>query len=436
MEKLNRILGILRKGGLLSGAEIRNDLGISQPTLSRLIREAGPRISRFGKAGATKYALPREIASLGQQQPIFRVDESGQPHKHGDLHFLAGESHWLERASGDNEFFSGWPPFVEDMRPQGYIGRSFPTLYPELMLPGRISDWGIDQQLIALARRGEECVGNLIFGVESFNRFLAERPQTYSREDYPNLARHLLAGQPGSSAGGEHPKFTVYSSGRHLLVKFASGDGVATERWRDLLISEHLALETLRDARIPVPHSEWFDLDGIRFLEVERFDRVGERGRRGVISLKAIHSFYLGGYISDWTSACNSILKEPSLRIGTEHAGLMTWLDTFGDLIGNTDRHFGNFSFFAEEARKLTLVPTPIYDMLPMVFAPASTDVTNRSFTPKPPTAWNMHLWHQVAKHALDYWSRLCETEELSPSFRNLSRTSRELLAQRIREQP
>ena len=28
-------------------------------------------------------------------------------------------------------------------------------------------------------------------------------------------------------------------------------------------------------------------------------------------------------------------------------------LDTFGDLIGNTDRHFGNLCFFADEARQL-----------------------------------------------------------------------------------
>lgn len=435
MEKLSQLVDVLGKDAPLSGTEIRMKLGISQPTLSRLIREAGPRISRLGQSVATRYALRRQIANLGHQQPVFRVDESGQLHKHGVLHFLSRGGHWLERESRDGQFFNGWPPFVEDMRPQGYIGRSFPTLYPELKLPGRISDWSIDQQLIALAMRGEDCVGNLIIGEESTNRFLARRPQPYTREAYPNLAMRLLDGQPGSSAGGEHPKFTVYSGDRQLLVKFASGDGAATDRWRDLLISEHLALETLREAGVSAPHSEWFDLDGIRFLEVERFDRVGERGRRGVISLNAIYCFYMGGNFNDWASTSQHILQEPSLRMSAEQADLMIWLDTFGDLIGNTHRHFGNFSFFAEEARTLTLTPTPVYDMLPMVFAPTGTNLTNRTYTPKPPTALNLHLWHQVAKLAIDYWSRLCESEQLSPGFRQLSTTCKDTLARMIREQ-
>ena len=139
------------------------------------------------------------------------------------------------------------------MRPQGYIGRGFPALYPELRLPGRIRDWNDDHQLIALAMRGEDCVGNLIIGEESLNRFLAGQPRSYTRADYPNLATGALAGQPGSSAGGEHPKFAVYSEGRHVLVKFASGDGAAADRWRDLLVCEHLALEVLREAGVPVP---------------------------------------------------------------------------------------------------------------------------------------------------------------------------------------
>lgn len=419
----------------MNGAEIRKNLGISQPTLSRLIREAGPRVSRFGQARATKYALPREVTSLGYQQPLFSVAESGRLHKHGDLHFLARGSHWLERSSGDSEFFSGCPPFVEDMRPQGYIGRGLPAIYPELRLPARINDWGIDQQLIALAMRGEDCVGNLIFGDESINRFLAGHPEPHTRMDYPNLATRLLAGQSGSSAGGEQPKFAVYSGDRHFLVKFASGDGTAFERWRDLLICEHLALETLREASIPAPQSSWFDLGGARFLEVERFDRVGERGRRGVISLNAINCFYLGINPNDWTSASQRILKEPSLSMRAESADLMIWIDTFGDLIGNTDKHFGNFSFFAEEARVLTLTPTPVYDMLPMVFAPSGTNLTNRMFTPKPPTTLNLHLWHKVAEHAINYWSRLCHESELSDGFRQLSKTCQDTLAQLIHEQ-
>jgi hypothetical protein len=83
------------------------------------------------------------------------------------------------------------------MRFQGYIGRGFPVRCPELRLPGRIRDWSEEDHLIALAMRGEDCVGNLIIGEESLNRFLAGQPRPHTRADYPDLAAGTLADQPG-----------------------------------------------------------------------------------------------------------------------------------------------------------------------------------------------------------------------------------------------
>ena len=413
----------------MRGEEIQRELGISQPVMSRLMREAGPRVCRFGRSVATRYALSQEIAGLGRHSPVFRVDELGHPNPHGVLHFLAGGGCWLERESGGGQLFPGLPPFVEDMRLQGYIGRGFPTRHPELRLPGRIRDWSEEDHLIALAMRGEDCVGNLIIGEESLNHFLAGPPQSRTRADYPSLATGALAGQPGSSAGGEHPKFAVYTEDRHLLVKFASGDGAAADRWRDLLICEHLALEVLREAGVPAPRSEWFDLDGSRYLEMDRFDRVGRQGRRGVISLYAINCHYLGDSFDSWSRASQRIFDEPSLSLDAEHANRLVWLDTFGDLIGNTDRHFGNFSFFTEEARELALTPTPVYDMLPMVFAPVDANLVERQFAPHPPTALNLRVWHEVANHTRKYWSRLCEENGLSVGFRRIATGCRDTLA-------
>ena len=282
--------------------------------------------------------------------------------------------------------------------------------------------------------RGEDCVGNLMIGEESFDRFNAGKPHSYARADYPILALGALAGQPGSSAGGEHPKFAVYSEARHVLVKFAGGDGAAADRWRDLLICEHLALEMLRGIGLTVACSEWFDLDGIRYLEVVRFDRIGRQGRRGVISLYAINGHDIVDNPDNWSRAGKRILDESSLSMNVADADRLVWLDTFGDLIGNTDRHFGNVSFFAEEARQPMLTLAPVYDMLPMVFAPAGANLIERPFAPRPPTALNLHLWHEVANHALNYWSRLCEEERLSVDFRRISTGCRDTLAQLIDE--
>ena len=434
MREISRLFDVLRRGPL-NGKEIQRELGISQPAMSRLVREANARLVRMGRSVATRYALPREISGLGQHAPVFRVDEQGEPADHGVLRFLAGGGCWLERSSGDGQSFPGSPPFVDDMRPQGYIGRGFPALYPELRMPGRITDWDEDHQLIALALRGEDCVGNLIIGEESLDRFLARLVEPSTRADYPGLASGVLAGQPGSSAGGEHPKFAVAAPGdRHLLVKFAGGDGAAADRWRDLLVAEHLALEVLRSAGVPAPLSEWFDHEGSRYLEVERFDRVGRRGRRGIISLFALNCHFLGANPDDWSQASQRITAEPTLSLTRADVDRVIWLDTFGDLIGNTDRHFGNLSFFAEEARELALTPTPVYDMLPMVFAPAGPSLVVRPFRPRPPTALNRRIWHEVATHALQYWARLGDEGELSDGFRRIAADCRVTLARLVDE--
>lgn len=64
---------------------------------------------------------------------------------------------------------------------------------------------------------------------------------------YPTLARAVSSGEdPGSSAGGEQPKFCTYTDRGHVIVKFTASDNNAiSERWRDLLQAEHLALKVL-----------------------------------------------------------------------------------------------------------------------------------------------------------------------------------------------
>jgi hypothetical protein len=79
--------------------------------------------------------------------------------------------------------------------------------------------------------------------------------------------------------------------------------------------------------------AQCFDVDGWRFLEVERFDRVGQRGRRGVLSLSALNSEYLGTPTPDCSTA---LLRPPFFFAGD--AKQLRWLDVFGQLIGNTDR--------------------------------------------------------------------------------------------------
>lgn len=434
MASVEQLLSVLGRQATMRAGELALLLGVSQPTLSRLITAAGDRVLQLGRGRATHYARTRALPELGTRLPIHRVDEAGRVRPHGVLYLLAAGRHWLEPKGGEGqgELFEGLPPFAADMSPQGYVGRSFTARYPELDLPARITDWSDDHRLIALARRGEDCVGDLILGDESLDRFLAEEPRAAHRDSYPELARASLAGQPGSSAGGEQPKFLTYAEGRHVLVKFAGGDdGATARRWRDLLVCEHLALEAVRAAGVSAASASTLDLGDYRFLEVERFDRVGVRGRRALLSLGAIddESF---GHRDTWTRAARRMAE--ARLISEEDARRIRWLDTFGQLTGNTDRHFGNLSFFVEGPKQYRLAP--VYDMLPMMFAPVGTSVIERTFEPRPPTAETLDVWPDAARHAVEYWARLAREPLLSGELRERCARSGDAVSALARRAP
>jgi hypothetical protein len=417
MADIQELLRTLARLGVAGSRELAGELGVSQPTLSRLLSRAGEDICRMGRTKGARYARTRTLAGLGARLPIYRITEAGRSEPYGVLTLLQGGRHWQE-SQGSGALFEGLPPYAADMSPQGYVGRTFHARYPELGLPPRIGDWNDDHRLIALARRGEDCVGDLILGEESLNRFLESKLDPVERSDYPELARRSAQGHPGSSAGGEQPKFLTYSQGRHVLVKFVTHDeGAAARRWMDLLVCENLALEIIREAGLEAAVARCFTEGSFRFLEVERFDRIGARGRRGVLSLAALDNEYIGSGTS-WTQVASHLLALG--RIDAEDARRVRWLDAFGQLIGNTDRHLGNLSLLVAGDGRLRIAP--IYDMLPMLFAPAGTLVMDRDFVPAPPTAGTLDVWADAARHAHRYWRRLVDCDELSAGFRDLSR--------------
>ncbi|MDH0170975.1 HipA domain-containing protein [Stenotrophomonas sp. GD04145] len=190
----------------------------------------------------------------------------------------------------------------------------------------------------------------------------------------------------GSSPGGEQPKFTAtveHDGGRYAaLVKFAlPGAGEAAERWADLLVCEHLALEVLREAGVSAAESSLIQTDSHSFLEVKRFDRSpGTLGRRGFVSLLALSSAYVGDVTMDWGQAGEQLRAQRWIHQETTTA--LSRLHAFGQLIGNTNMHQGNVGFHLLDRGALPLAPA--YDMLPMSLAPSRTGVL-RATTPLPP---------------------------------------------------
>ena len=408
--------------GVAQPATLRAALRVSPATLARLIAAAGDDVYRFGKTRSQRYARTRTIEGLGRAVPAFRVDEAGAPAPAGALHLLSGSRIAWEDLRGAVRVYEGLPPALADMAPQGYLGRGFPLRFPELRLPPRIDDWTDDHRLIALARRGEDCVGDLIVGSESLERFLLPPRGEADRADYPALAQASAGDLVGSSAGGERPKFGALRRGRQVLVKFQPLEGdAAARRWRDLLWCEWKALETVASAGRPAARSNLLDVDGWRFLEVERFDRVGPRGRRAILSLAAVANEYLGGP-GTWTDAAPALCRDP-LRLPQEDADRLRWLDVFGQLIGNSDRHLGNVSFFEQADGALRLAP--IYDMLPMTLAPSGGVVTPRPPSLAPASASTLDVWADAARWAVRYWREVEEHGELEEGVREHARRAR-----------
>jgi hypothetical protein len=419
------LLAILSLGGPGRPSTLRAEFGFSPQTLGRLVAEAGQEILRIGKARSTRYARTRSIEGLGRSLPVSRVDEAGAVSSAGTLHLLWGHRTFWER-SGGGTLFEGLPPPLVDMAPQGFLGRAFPARFPELRLPPSISDWSDDHRLVALAARGEDCVGDLILGDESLRRFAGAGPVEVDPRSYPGLAGRSAAELVGSSAGGERPKFGAFSEGRHVLVKYAArGDGGASRRWRDLLWCEWKALETVAEAGRGAAQARWMDEEGWRFLEVERFDRVGPRGRRAVLSLAALNNEYLGTP-SSWTAGAELLRRRPFL-LPPGDVENVRWLDLFGQLVGNTDRHFGNLTFLVERDGTLRLAPS--YDMLPMILAPSGEVVVPRAFDPAAPSGNGIDLWRDAAAWAVKYWHQVSGNTDLEDEVHRFATRAADAIA-------
>jgi hypothetical protein len=273
---------------------------------------------------------------------------------------------------GRNSYTPGLPWWLLDMRPQGFLGRAFATRHAAALgLPSQLNDWNDTHALRALLVHGHDAVGNLMLGDLARARFLEmPAPAVVAPEDFPALAEAAERGEPpGSSAGGEQPKFAAFV-GRHVLVKFtATEDNPVICRWRDLLSAEHLAAQVLLDAGIPAARSRLLDAGGRRFLEVERFDRAGATGRRALHSLLALEAEFVGDARAPWPVLTARLEAQGIVAPGAAAGAALLY--AFGTLIGNSDMHLGNLSFLGEEGPPYRLAPA--YDMLPMAFRPLAS---------------------------------------------------------------
>ncbi|MBK9614249.1 MAG: type II toxin-antitoxin system HipA family toxin YjjJ [Uliginosibacterium sp.] len=372
-------LRLLLAAGPQSSRQLIEKIGISQPTLSRTVAQLGDEVVRMGQARSIQYALRDTLRGL-PDMPVYRVDAEGRLRHLGVLIPVRPEGFVMREEGGATPHSDGLPWWLADMRPAGYLGRAYAARHGvALGLPARLADWNDSHVVRALLAHGHDLPGNLLLGEAARAHFLASAaPVPVAAVDkpsaYPRLAHEAAEGErPGSSAGGEQPKFASFAETphgpRHVLVKFSEAEeSPVSERWRDLLLVEHLALETLHAASIPAARSQLIDGGGQRFLEVERFDRVGAYGRQALFSLAVLDAEFIGAATEGWPAMARRLATERVITRDAAHGAALLW--AFGSLIGNTDMHAGNLSFCGEEGQPYRLAPA--YDMTAMAFAPRS----------------------------------------------------------------
>ncbi|HSD39541.1 MAG TPA: type II toxin-antitoxin system HipA family toxin YjjJ [Rhodocyclaceae bacterium] len=431
MRQTTDLLTALSAGPQPAGALIES-LGVSRQTLSRLVTAAGSEVFRYGSARATTYAARRSLAG-NSTWPVYRIDDDGRAVSIGTLHAILGgyltELHEHQRF----EFWEGLPWWLQDMRPQGFLGRAFAQQRAATLgLPADVLRWTDDHALIALTTSGEDCVGNLLVGETALTHFLNEADGPVVQYDeraprFAELAAAAMAGEVvGSSAGGEQPKFACVLQDnvglrRSVLIKFsAAQDNPATRRWASLLVAEHLALQALSAAGLPASHRELFEANGQTFLQVERFDRVqrqgsGRLGRRGVISLLALDSAWVGKADQSWPVITAELARQGYISADAHRQAEQLY--AFGLMTANTDMHAGNLGFL--HAGQMPLGIAPAYDMLPMHYAPRSSGVVpDTAPTIRIRVPPSLDAWRTMRPVALGWWEAVRNDVRMDEAMR------------------
>jgi hypothetical protein len=410
----------------------------------RAVRAAGPAVLIIGRARRTSYAARRSLRGSANPLPVFQVDEQGGSEEVGQLNLAYTHGSVLEWSTASpwpldpvmrDGWYDGLPYFLQDLRPDGFLGRQFARVHAlTLQLGDDPRRWSDDDVLYAVSLFGADQSGNFIVGESAYRLWLDQIQQTPSCLDSGQLPqayteraqRAMQYGIAGSSAAGEFPKFTAVRSlagaPTHVLVKFSGSDlSAGTQRWSDLLVCEHLAAQTLATVSgLASAQTDVLQAGGRTFLEVVRFDRHGNHGRSALCSWAALNYAWFGLAGRPWTEGSHRLLERELIDRETAHAITRLW--HFGQLIANADMHDGNLSFRPRaSASGARLNLAPVYDMLPMRYAPQrGVELATVDFSPRLPLPAEREAWQQAATAASQFWAGAADDVRISADFRTI----------------
>lgn len=450
MKNTPDLLALLRLTRTISGADLLARLQKNRPTLSRatlmrMVKALGEQVVVRGAARRTTYAARRPIRGSSRSIPLYLIDINGRGseiasidpvYPNGCAVRFTTSFTWPLTPEMADGWFPGLPYPLDDMRPQGFLGRHFAHAYATLLqVPEDPQKWQEDDVLYVLSTMASDSLGNYILGEQAYRRHLDTVQRGYPTVSdeglalaYPALAvTAMAAGVAGSSAGGEFPKFTACreraGQKTHVIVKFSGNDDTpGVQRWSDLLVCEHLALHAVAQSlALAAARSQIHQVANRTFLEVERFDRHGEFGRSSVCTWAALEAALFGMAGASWSSAAVRLRDEGLISATTASDIASLW--HFGRLIGNTDMHEGNLAFEPASSAGGELTLAPAYDMLPMLYAPVrGVELPLRKFAPALPLPNEYEVWRSAAAAAIEFWQSAGCDVRISADFRAVCR--------------
>ncbi len=415
-----QILGLLTARGLATSQDIQSATGKSQPTVSRLLADLASQVLVMGRGRATRYGLPKSIRGMPAQQPIHWTSEDGSVRRIGTLSLLANDMVHVDSELVESVTAGALPWYLTPLQAQGFLGRLQALRLSAHGVPSNPEAWNVETSLFAALHlhdpAGALTLGETVGAPQHLSLPLAPARLAAALDALAvDVARTLPA---GSSAGGEQPKFlALLENGQHVLVKFTPPKGTPFgDRWSDLLHAEALASTVLARHGAPVAATHVVDSGARSYLISQRFDRVGERGRRHAVSVGSVHKAFVADSYANWGATCEALARQR--RLSAEDAARAVALLQFGRLIGNSDMHSGNLALMIrpDDLSRPRFSLAPVYDMLPMRWRPDPLLGGAADYAPFEPDATSAGSGAAAPAH--EFWTELATHERVSRSLR------------------
>ncbi|MEM6929046.1 MAG: hypothetical protein AAF602_19060, partial [Myxococcota bacterium] len=218
---------------------------------------------------------------------------------------------------------------------------------------------------------------------------------------------------------GEHPQFLALRDDVPVVVRFSPPRGEpAGDRVADRLVAEHLALTTLAEAGHPAAPTRLLEADGRVFLEVERFDRTRHGGRRGFVTLRALHHEHVEDEPTR-PSATSGRLLDLRVIDETTHRKVR-FREQFATWAGHPDLPLTDVALFLDR-----LVPrglAPATTLRPAVGTDGEQPL-RRAGSP------NGDISRPAHEAAMAFWERVAHDARISAATRALAGQTRSRLA-------